>query len=72
MASLTNGGLPTRLGFHVLNTEQRGREPTPERAGPVGMGRPARAFLGSVWSSLLHAPPLALWIIGPFNNGLWT
>jgi hypothetical protein len=71
MASLMNGGFPTRLGFHILNTEERGCEPAPERARPVGLGRPTRALLSSV--SAQFAPrsisctldhwPLQLWAL---------
>jgi hypothetical protein len=38
MASLTNGGFPTRLGFRVVNIEERGRESHPEGVGPVRTG----------------------------------
>jgi hypothetical protein len=71
MASLTNGSLPTRLRFHELNTEERGHEPALERAGPIGMGRPAWALLGSVSdqfaprsiSCTLDHGPLQLWAL---------
>jgi hypothetical protein len=39
MASLGNGGLHTRLGFHVLNTEERGRTDT--RMGWAGRPMPS-------------------------------
>jgi hypothetical protein len=48
MASLMNGGFHTRLGLHLLNTEERGCEPAPERIGPMRPGRPAWAFSGPV------------------------
>jgi hypothetical protein len=70
MTSLVNGGLHTRLGFHVLKIEERGREPTPEWVGPVGMGQPAWAFLGSV---LAHFYPRSIFCIldhGPLQ--LWA
>jgi hypothetical protein len=66
MASLTNGGVPTRLGFHLLNTEERGgREPAPERTGPTGLGL-SWPGLGPVCSTvhLLHFGSLALSIVG--------
>jgi hypothetical protein len=39
MASLANGGLPMRLGFHILNTEEMGariaaRRDWADRPGP--------------------------------------
>jgi hypothetical protein len=43
MASLANGRLHTRLGFHVLNTEERGVANRYQNE----LGRLAWAFLGS-------------------------
>jgi hypothetical protein len=57
---LVNGSLPTQLGFHLFNTEERGPEPPPEGAGPVGMGRLAWAFLGSVSA---HFSPRSIFCI---------
>jgi hypothetical protein len=71
MVSLVNGGFSTRLGFHVVNTEERGRELTPERGMAVSMGWPAWAFLGSVSAQLypcsisctLDHWPIQLWAL---------
>jgi hypothetical protein len=52
MASLANGSFPTCLGFHLLNTEERGREPTLERARPVGLGLSRLSFAPDC--SILH------------------
>jgi hypothetical protein len=43
MASLANGGLPLRLGLHLLNTEQRGSRTATKMGwagpnGPTGLG----------------------------------
>jgi hypothetical protein len=64
MASLVNGGFTTRLGFHLLNTEERERKLTPERAGRSAWAGPPRPFLTRFRPSLLHAPSLEFWIIG--------
>jgi hypothetical protein len=61
MASLANDGLPTRLGFNVLNTEER-RARTDTRTGWADRPRP---FWAQFWLSLLDGSSLALWIIGP-------
>jgi hypothetical protein len=71
MASLANGGFPARLGFHVLNTEERGPEPSSEETRPIGLGRPAWAFPGPVSAHLvtrfvfciLNHSPLLLWAL---------
>jgi hypothetical protein len=71
MVSLTNGGLPTRLGFHELNIEERRPEPPPERVGLTGLGRPSWAFPGPVSAHLvtrfvfciLDHGPLQLWAL---------
>jgi hypothetical protein len=68
MASLVNGGLPTRLGFHKLNTEERGAS-TATRKGWADRPGP---FLALFWLCFLHALSPAFWMIGPFNCGLWT
>jgi hypothetical protein len=71
MASLANGSFSTRLGFHLLNTEEREPKPSPEGAGLVGMGQPTWAFLGlisahfslcSIFCILDHGP-LQLWAL---------
>jgi hypothetical protein len=43
MASLANGGFPTRLGFHLLSIEERvvrtiARKGWADRPGPAGLG----------------------------------
>jgi hypothetical protein len=65
MASLVNGGFSTRLGFHVFNTEDWGREPPPEGAGPTGLG-PSGLGFSSVCSTvhLLHLGSFAPSIVG--------
>jgi hypothetical protein len=70
MVSLVNGGFPMRLGLHLLNTEERGRKPTPERVGSVGLGRPAWAFLGSV--SAQFSPRSISCILDQWALQLWT
>jgi hypothetical protein len=70
MVSLTNCGFSTRLGFHILNTEERGREPPPEWVGSVSMGRPSWAFLGSI--SAQFAPRSISCILDHWSLQLWT
>jgi hypothetical protein len=69
--SLANGGLPLRLGLHLLNTEERGPELPPEGVGPVRTGQPTWAVLGSgsaqiaprsIFCTLDHWP-LQLWAL---------
>jgi hypothetical protein len=49
MASVANGGFSTRLGFHILNTEERGVRTGTE----TGWADPTRpAGLGSFWAGL--------------------
>jgi hypothetical protein len=71
MASLTNGGLPTRLEFHELNNEERGAR-TGTRTGWAGRHRsaglgPSGLGFGPVCSTvhLLHfgSWPLQLWAL---------
>jgi hypothetical protein len=50
MAFLANGGLPLRLGFHELDTEERERELTQKCVGSVRTGRLACAFPWVVWA----------------------
>jgi hypothetical protein len=65
MSSLVNGGFPTCLGFHLLNTEERGPEPPLERAGPTGLGLSWPGF-GPIFSTLhvLHFGSLGSSIVG--------
>jgi hypothetical protein len=64
MASLGNGVLPMRLGFHVLNNEERGREPTQKRSGPIRPGGQLGPFLGQFGLVLLPAAHLDHWFMG--------
>jgi hypothetical protein len=70
MASLTNGGLSTQLGFHELKTEQRGVR-TSARRGWADQPRPAGPGLswpsfGPIFSMLhlLHFGSLGPSIVG--------
>jgi hypothetical protein len=70
MASLANGGLPLRLGLHLLNTEERGAR-TAARRGCAGPNEPAvlgpsGLGFGPICSTvhLLHFGSLAPSIVG--------
>jgi hypothetical protein len=55
MLNLMNGGFPTRLGLHLLNTEERVSQ-TASRPSP---------FLARFRPSLLHGPSLRLRSLAP-------
>jgi hypothetical protein len=72
MASLANGGLPTHLGFTYFTPKKGGANRHQNGLGRSAWASRPRPFWARFRPNLLHTSSLALWIISPFNCGLWT